>query len=407
MRPFGYLLSSSVVSNLADGVLKAGAPLLAVTMTRNPALVSLIGVATTLPWLLLALHAGAIADRADRRRIMMLASTARAVSLGGVALLASLGVLNLWLLLVAVLLAGVAEVFSDTSAQSVLPMTVEPGDLARANGRVVSSQTIGTDFLGAPLAGLVVAAVPAAVLGLPALLFAGAALFLLGMRGSYRPATVSTAPLMSDIATGLRYLRDHRFLSRLAACAGLMNLANSAYFAVFVLYAVGPGSRMGLEPAAFAPISAVLATGAIIGSLLAGRVSAALGEGHTVLGAWLVNSLLLLVPLLAPTLWALFPVAFLLGLTNAGSNVVVISMRQRLIPTELMGRVNSAYRLIGMGGMPLGSLIGGLIGTAFGLPAVFVTTVALCLIAWALIFPQLISPRLTCETALAGISGSR
>ncbi|MFI6812933.1 MFS transporter [Nonomuraea sp. NPDC050328] len=407
MRAFRHLLVSTATSNLADGLLKVGAPLLAVTMTRSPTLVSLVGMATTLPWLLLALHAGAIADRGDRRRIMMAAGLVRTATLGAATVLALCGWLSLPLLVAAVLLAGVSEVFADTSAQAVLPMTVPRERLTHANGQVVGVQTIGNDFVGAPLAGLLVALVPVAVIGAPALLYGLAALALVGMRGTYRPENPSTGPLRRDIASGLRYLREHRFLRTLAISAGLLNFANAAYFAVFILWAVGAGSRIGMEPAAYGLVMTTLAVGALVGSQVASRVAAALGDGRTLAAVWTLSSLLLLVPVLYPTPWALYVTGALLGVTGAAGNVIVISMRQRIIPEELLGRVNSAYRLIGMGGSPLGALAGGLVGEAYGLPAVFVSAVVVCLIAVALISPRLISRPLTCTTVVSGISGSR
>ncbi|MEV0592177.1 MFS transporter [Nonomuraea cavernae] len=412
-RSFTFLWSSTALSNLADGMLKVGAPLLAVTLTRSPTEVSLAGVAATLPWLLFALLAGAIADRADRKRIMVLANVARAGLLAIAAALAALGLLNLWLLLTALLLACVAEVFADISAQAVLPMTVSPGHLTTANGRVVGAQTIGNDFVGAPLAGLLVMLVPAAVFGGPALLYGAAGLLLLGMPGGFRPAPAAAArgrSMRADIAESLRYLWSHRFLRTLAITAGMLNVASAAYFAVFVLWVVGEGSRMGLQPSAYGLMMTAMAAGAVAGSLMSERITRRAGEGRTLIGAWLANSLLYLVPVLAPAGWLLYPTAVLWGVTSAAANVLVISTRQRLIPPELLGRVNSAYRLIGMGGMPVGAALGGVVGEIAGLPAVFLGAAGLCLVAiaflWRVVRHQISIP-LTSDPLVPGTSGSR
>ncbi|MFC4119741.1 MFS transporter [Nonomuraea zeae] len=443
-RTFGYLWSSTALSNVADGVLKVGGPLLAVSMTRSPTLVSLVGAAATMPWLLFALHAGAIADRADRRRIMVLANAARAVLLAAVAVLAGLGLLDLWLLLAAVLLAGVSEVFADTSAQSILPMAVPGKHLTRANGRVSTAQMIGNDFLGAPLAGVLVAALPAVIFGAPALLYGLAGLLLLGMRGAYGPAGPSTEPnsepgsepgtgssngssngssagssagsssgrrpLRRDIAEALRYLWAHRVLRSLAITAGLLNLANAAYFAVLVLWAVGAESRIGLAPHEYGLMTTAFAVGAVLGSLLSARAAGWFGEFRTLVYAWLISSLLLLVPVFAPSPWTLYPTAVLWGVTGAAGNVLVISARQRLIPAELLGRVNSAYRLVGMGGMPLGAALGGVVAEFVGLGAVLAGSAGVCLVAVGLVRRALsdrISRPLTSEPTLSDISGSR
>ncbi|MGA4988794.1 MFS transporter [Nonomuraea bangladeshensis] len=416
-RSFAFLWSSTALSNLADGVLKTGAPLLAVSMTRSPTLVALVGAAATLPWLLLALPAGAIADRADRRRIMATAGAVRAVALAVAAVLAASGALDLWVLLAAVLAAGVAEVFADTSAQSVLPMTVPASQLTRANGRVFSAQQIGNEFAGAPVAGLLVGLLPAAVFGAPALLYAAAAALLLGMRGTYRPARNTTqadgrsvsGPLLREIGEALRYLLAHRVLRSLAITAGLLNLANSAYFAVFVLWAVGDGSAISLPPEGYGLMMTALAAGAVLGSLLAERIAGAFGEFRALTACWLASSVLLLVPVVAPSPWALYPTAVLWGVLGGAANVLVISTRQRLIPPELLGRVNSAYRLIGMGGMPLGAALGGVVAEFAGLPAVLLGSIGVCLLGVGLVRHALrdrISRPLTSDAALPDITRS-
>ncbi|MFI7418411.1 MFS transporter [Nonomuraea sp. NPDC049684] len=415
-RAFWFLWSSTALSNLADGVLRVGAPLLAVSMTRSPTLVSLAGAAATAPWLLLALHAGAVADRADRRRIMTLANAARTAVLAVGALLAAAGLLNLWTLLAVIFAAGVSEVFADTSAQAVLPMTVAKDDLTRANARIVGVQTVGNDFVGAPVAGLLAGLLPAALFGAPALLYAAAALLLTGMAGSFRaapaapPASGPRRPLRADIAEALRYLWAHRLLRRLAISAGMLNLANAGYFAVFVLWAVGDGSRIGLDPTGYGLMMTAFAAGAVLGSPLTGPVTRLIGEAGTLVGAWLISSLLLLVPMLVPSPWALYPVAVAWGVTGAAANVLVVSVRQRLIPGELLGRVNSAYRLVGMGGMPVGAALGGLAGDLFGLAAVLAGAAGLCLVAVGLVWralPGRISAALTSEPTLPDISRSR
>ncbi|MFG6197946.1 MFS transporter [Nonomuraea sp. JJY05] len=411
-RSFGFLLSSTALSNLADGLLKVGAPLLAVSMTRSPTLVSLAGAAATAPWLLLALHAGAIADRLDRRRIMVVANVARAAVLTLAGLAALLGLLDLWVLLAAVLLAGMAEVFADTSAQSILPMTVPQDHLTRANGRVSTAQMIGNDFVGAPLAGLLVVALPAVVFGAPALLYGAAGLLLLGMRGTYRMDVprAQGRPLRRDIGEALRYLWSHRVLRSLAVTAGLLNLANAAYFAVFVLWAVGDGSRIGLEPGEYGLMTTAFAVGALPGSLLAGWAAGRFGELRALVGCWLMTSLLLIVPVIVPSPWTLYPTAVLWGVAGAAGNVLVISARQRLIPAELLGRVNSAYRLVGMGGMPLGAALGGVVAEFAGLGAVLVGATGVCLGGVGLVWRALsdrISRPLTSAPALSDISGSR
>lgn len=420
-RSFAFLLSSTALSNLADGVLKVGTPLLAVSFTRSPAQVALAGAAATLPWLLFALPAGAVADRLDRRRIMVLANASRAAVLAATAALTVAGLMNLWVMLAAVLLAGVSEVFADSSAQAVLPMTVDPALLTTANGRVVGTQMIGNEFLGAPLAGLLVTLLPAAIFGAPGLLYAAAGLLLLGMRGRFRagpaPERDGTAArdtgargMAGEVGEALRYLWSHRFLRTLALSAGLLNLASAAYFGVLVLWMVGEGSRFGLPPAAYGLMMTALAVGAVPGSLVAARIGRWAGERTALVLLWLVSALLYLVPVLTPAAWTLYPAAVLWGLSGAAANVLVISTRHQLIPSGLLGRVNAAYRLIGMGGMPVGAALGGIAGELAGLPAVLLGASGLCLAAVAMIarvvFTRISSP-VTSGATIHDISGSR
>ncbi|MEO3867298.1 MFS transporter [Nonomuraea sp. B12E4] len=157
-------------------------------------------------------------------------------------------------------------------------------------------------------------------------------------------------------------------------------------------------------------MSAAFAVGAVAGSLLPGRAAGIFGEFRTIIAGWLISSLLYLVPVLAPSPWTLYPVAVLWGVTGAATNVLVISARQRLIPAELLGRVNSAYRLVGMGGMPLGAALAGVVAELAGIAAVLVGAAGVRLTAVGLVWrapSDQISGPLTSEPTLSDISRSR
>ncbi|NED96971.1 MFS transporter [Phytoactinopolyspora alkaliphila] len=399
-RPFIYLWGASGASNLGDGLLLIGAPLLAVSLTREPFLVSIVTAAVWLPWLLFALHAGAIADRYDRRRIMMVASWSRAAALGMALTWTAVGELSLPLLYVTVLVVGTAEVFSDTSAQSMLPMLVDKRRLGDANGRLMAVQTVANHFLGAPFAGVLVSLAAGAIFGAAGLCYALAGLLLLRISGRHRPQKVSEKTLRADIVAGLSYLWGHRLLRNLAMSAGLINLGNNAYFAVFVLWLVGPESEVGLTAAEYGLMAAALGVGAVAGSLVVERVTRRYGHAQVLLGGLLIMCAFMVLPILFPTPVAVFAAAVVLGACGAGVNVIVVSMRQRLVPSELLGRVNASYRLIGMGGIPVGALGGGVLGTFAGLPAVFYTGVGLCLVA-AVVVARHVSARALRSAELA------
>ncbi len=369
------LWTAAATSNLGDGVLLVGAPLLAVQVTREPILVSGVQFAATLPWLLLALHVGAIADRRGRRALLQTAALLRATVLLGVGLAVAAGWLSLPLLYLAVLAFGVGEVVYDTTSQSVVPDLVPTEQLGPANGRLIGAQVVMNNFVGAPLAGLLVGISAASILLGPALLYLAAALLLLRLPGPYVPAARPPATLRTDIAEGLAYLRRQPALLAIGGIGAAMNLANTAYFSVFVLFVVGEDSYMGLDELAFGLLATALAAGSVLGSLLAGRIEARLGPRRALLIGLATTSLMMLVPVLTAAPLAVAAMALVLGFASIVANVTSVSSRQRIVPSNLLGRVNATFRLLVTGMMPLGALLGGTIAGAFGLRTLFLCAV--------------------------------
>jgi len=371
------LWTASTASNLGDGIVLIGAPLVVLQLTRDPALVAGVQVAITLPALLLTLQVGALADRRGRRGLMIAAALMRAAVLLGVGVAASMDALPLPLLYAALFVFGAGEVLFDTTSQSLVPDLVDRGELGVANGRLVGAQTVMNNFVGAPLAGVLVGLATASVFLGPAILYLGCALLLTRLPGRYQPPSRPPATMRSDIGEGLRHLRDQPALRSIAGLAGVVNLANTAYFSVFVLFVVGEGSPMGLPPAAFGALAAMLALGSIAGSLVAGRVEARLGPRRTLVGGTLSLSALMLIPVVTAGVVPIAAMALCLGFASVLVNVVSVSSRQRIVPTALLGRVNAAFRLVALGSMPLGALLGGILAGTFGLRPLFVAAVTL------------------------------
>jgi MFS family permease len=382
-RPFWQLWSASSLSNLADGLVKIALPLIAVTLTDSPGLVAGVTLAVTLPWLLFALPAGALADRVDRRIAMVTADVVRAAAVAVLAVPLVLGLESsaaaIWALYALALLLGTAETVYDTCAQSILPQVVPRDRLPRANGRLIAAELTANEFVGPPLGGLLVAAGVAAAFAAPAALWAAAVGVLLLLRGGFSVPREVPTTLRADVAEGLRYLWRHRLLRTLAAMTGLFNLATNATFAVFVLYAVGPDSTMGLTEVAYGLLFATLAAGSLIGALLADPIIRRLGRSRSLLVGILGGVGTVGIPALT-TIPLVIAAAFLVGgLTNALWNVVAVSLRQRITPDRILGRINSSYRLVAWGTRPLGAAAGGLLGELLGLRAVFAIAAALIL----------------------------
>lgn len=396
-RRFTHLLVASGLSNLADGLLSVGLPLLALSLTRSPVQISLVTVAFTTPWLLFSLHSGVLIDRYDRVRILALASLARILVLVVATGLAVTGSLTMTALLGLLVVFGTAEVFADSSAAALVPDVAPRARLGAANSRLMGLRQLANSFVGGPLAGLILALGTGWLFGIPAALCTAALLTVLrglrGPAGTTRPSD-GTAPggpatsgpattMRAELTHGLRYLWRHRVIRPLLVCATAMNFVNAGYFAVFPLWVVGPGSAVGLTPELYGLLAAALAGGALVGAVATERLQRHVREAPLIITSWTVNSALLLVPLVLPDARAIAGTFVLLGFTNMVGNVVNRTMRQQMVPTRLLGRVGGASQTLGYGCIPLGAALGGLIGEAFGLPVVFAGAVVMALAAAA------------------------
>jgi MFS family permease len=377
------LWTAAGLSSLADGVLKVALPLIAVGYTRSPALIAGLAFAFSLPWLLFALPAGALVDRLDRRRAMLGANLVRGGLLAAVTLLTGFGGGSIWALYVVAAGVGVAETIYDTAAQSIVPQVVGRARLAAANGRMYAAEQTANEFAGPPLAGVLVAAGVLAALVTPVALWAVAVAALLLVRGSYRVERTSRTTLRADIAEGLGFLARHKVLRTFSVMVGTFNFATGATFAVLVLYAVGPGSAMRLSEAGFGLLTATTAAGGLAGSFFAERVERRFGRIRTLWGSWLAGGLTVGVLAVTANPYAVGAAFFLGGAGILMSNVVMVSLRQRITPDRLLGRVSSAHRLVAWGTKSLGALAGGGIAEALGLRAVFavMTVLAFAVVA--------------------------
>jgi MFS family permease len=369
--PYRWLWGSSALSNLADGVLKVALPLVAVRYTQSPILVAGLTLALTLPWLLFALPAGALADRLDRRRAMVGANLVRATLLGILALCTVADLGSIWLLYAVALLVGTAETIYDTSAQSILPLVVPRERLVRANGRLYAAELTANEFVGPPLGGVLVSAGVALSFAAPAGFWVVAVGLLLLVRGSFRVERERRTTMRADIAEGLRFLWRNQVLRTLAVMVGVSNFATSALWSVLVLYAVGPASAMGLSEAGYGLLLTASAAGSLVGSFVAEWLEAHLGRSRSLLLTILATTLNASAPALTANAWLVGAAFFTGGLTIAVWNVVTVSLRQRITPDRLLGRLNSAYRLVAWGMMPLGAVAGGLLSEWLGLRAMF------------------------------------
>jgi MFS family permease len=370
---------AAAVSNLGDGVFQVALPLLAVSLTRSPTQIAGVAIAARVPWLVMALVAGALADRLDRRRTMVRVDLIRGVLLAGLAVAVAADAASMPLLYALALALGFAETLFDTASQSLMPALVESDDLSKANGRLYAAELVTNQFIGPPIGGLLAASALALAFGLTAAGYLLAAVALLTLTGTFRPQrTGPPTRLRADIAEGVRFVWHHSVLRTLGIMLGVWNMASTAAGAVFVLYAVEPGP-MQLSAASFGVLLTTGAIGGIIGSWVAPRLERSLGRRATLALCVATGGSMALVPALTTSPVAVGASFVMAGVAGVAWNVITVSLRQRITPDHLLGRMNSVYRLLGWGTIPVGALLGGVLADTVGLRWVFVVDAALTL----------------------------
>jgi MFS family permease len=363
---------ANAVSYTGDGVLVSALPLFAVTVTKDPRLISLVSAAMFLPWLLLSLPAGAIVDRHDRVALMWRSQAVQFAVMGTATVLITTRVAGIAVLAAAGFLLGCAEVVFSNAEQSALPALVPADLLSRANGNQQVVLTIGETFAGPPLGSALFAVRAALPFGLDAVSFAGSAALLAGLPRTAPSRAVqarSQQRMRAQIAEGVRWLAGHRLLRTVALLLGVSNFSSQMGQATLVLLATQTlhvGTRgYGL-----------LWTAAAIGSVLGGLVNPAITRRLGLLPSLTVAMATFAAVDAGIGLAPNFAVAAALMACNGFFvtmwNVVTVTLRQRIVPAELLGRVNSVYRMLGWGLMPLGALAGGFIAHAAGLRAAYV-----------------------------------
>jgi MFS family permease len=396
LRNFWRLWGANSLSNLGDGLYTFMLPVLALELTTSPALVAGVTVMLGLAWPLFGLQAGSIVDRADRRALMLIVNGLRALVLAGITTALLTGTLSLPVLYAAALALGIGETLMDTALTSVVPAVVGRERLGWANARITAAQTVTNSFVGPPLAGYLLAAGAALATGVSTLMYAGAGVFLMLMRGSFRAQQAShrdevtreKAPMGRHLTEGLRFLWANRLIRDLTLFTAAMNLFWGAWAAVLVVYAVAPGP-VGLSPFEYSLLLTSMAAGGVLGSVLCERVQRGLGT-HRALWIDVVGTAALLgMPALTTNPFAIGTAIFAAGLGASVWVVLVATIRQSIVPDALLGRVYSASRLISWGIGPAGAALAGVVAQVWGVQAVFATG-GLGGLALVILFPRLI-----------------
>ena len=362
---FSRIWSASLITNLVDGVLRLAAPLLAVSLTEDPILIGALSALGLLPWLFFAIPIGALVDRVDRRKALVLGNSLRAVIALFIAFAVSQGFINIWLLLISVFFFGICEVLVDTTSQAVLPQILDKSNYERGNSRLQISEVIVSQFAGAPLSGLLYAVSIALpfffsttgfiLAGLLILLFPFERAINVRKEGDAGQAKLG---LKGDIKFALNYLYQDKQIFSIVVITTLLGFFYSLSNAIAPLFIL---KELNVSPALFGVVLAIQGIGALAGSIAAPMVSKYLGRGKALAINVFFASLLVIFIGLSPNAYFFVAVSVLIGFTISVWNILLMSLYQSLIPPELYGRIHGARRTIVWGLMPIGALLGGVI----------------------------------------------
>ncbi|WP_089299594.1 MFS transporter [Haloechinothrix alba] len=366
-----WLLSSSTLSQLGDGIGKVAFPLLAATLTRDPLLIAGLAAIQFLPWLLFGVLAGTVLDRVDRKKAMIIANVTRALVVGLTAGFVYLDAISIWTVYAAAMLIGSAETVADTASNVLIPAVVPRRNLEGANSKLQSVEIVGQTFAGGPVGSLTFALFAAFPFLLNSIAYAIAAVLLLGLLGSYHPQRAAGADqqdgsgegtprarLRSELGNGMRWLVNSPLMLRLVLIATALNLLAELAQAQLVLYAL---EDLELSEAAFGMFAFIGGLGGLGGAAIAPRMIrrfrrvpvlvggvAAAGIGFAAMG--LTSN-----PVVGAALFGLFAAAVVTV------NVILATLRALLVPDGVLGRIIGVWRTLVWGSIPAGAMIGGVL----------------------------------------------
>jgi MFS family permease len=362
---FNRLFSASVISNLSDGLLAVAAPLLAITLTKDPVLISMMSALVMLPWLLFAIPIGLVVDRVDKRLLITCTNSLRFVISGLLALAISTDFITIYWLFLAAFLIGICEVASDTAAQSLIPVILEKKHYEHANSRISTAETVIQNFIGAPLSGFLYAIAIVLPFALNSLGFLIAAVFvflipahLVAHTREIQVVEDEKITFISELKFGLSYLWNDEKLKFLVifgtSTAFFFSLATSTTI-LFIT------ETLKMDPKFFGVFMAISGTGAVVASLVTPAMSKKLGRGNVLSYAIIAASVTILLQGLSSNIWIFTIIGFISAFVITNWNILLMSSYQVLIPPHLYGRIHGARRTFIWGVMPIGAFCGGVI----------------------------------------------
>ena len=355
---------ASLAANVADGVTMAAAPLLAVTLTKNPVLISAMSGIVMLPWLLFAIPIGVLVDRIDRRHLLAGAHAIRFLVASLIVLAVTTHTITIWWLLLAAFIIGICEVAADTTAQSLIPQILTEDQFERGNSRLQISETVIQGFVGTPLSGFLYAA--AAFLPFAA---NGVGYFVAAILATLIPVKFlqeqraervekSTTSFVDEMKFGMAYLVAHKQILRLVLTTAAIGFFFSMASSTSVLFIL---RQLHLKPTYFGALLTIEGIGAIVGGFMAPKLSKRFGRSRTMAFGIMTSAVLMLVVGFSPNIYFFAIVTTLELFAVTQWNVLLMAVYQSTIPSELYGRIHGTRRTLVWGLMPFGSLLGGVV----------------------------------------------
>ena len=384
---FRWLLGSTWISNIGDGIALAAGPLLVASLTSSPVLVAMAGLLQRLPWLLLGLYAGAIADRVDRKRLVIAADLARALVIGVICVAILTGNVSIGIVLVSLFLLGVAEVFADTTSQTLLPMVVEPRDLGVGNARLQGSFLLANQIVGPPLGAFLFALGLVWPFAAQALLVAASVLLVAKIatpKGAVRDVTGTH--VLRDITQGVAWLWRNDAVRTLAIVIVAFNITWGAAWSVLVLYAL---DHLQMGAVGYGLLTTAAAVGGLVSTGAYDWIERRFDLATVMRACLLLEVATHLALALATTGWVAVLIMVVFGAYAFVWGAVSTTVRQRATPSALQGRVGSVYMVCVFGGIVIGQALGGVIAQRWGLTAPFWFAFAGAGITLALVWGQL------------------
>ncbi len=376
---FTRLWAAFTATNLADGLSLTAFPLLAIELTDDARLIALVTVFRFVPFVLVGLPAGVLLDRFDRRRIAVIAQLGRGAAVGGLAVATAADRASVLLLVATAFAVGVGEVLTDGGLPALVRELVRVDQLEVANGRFSATQTVSNIFVGPPLGALLFQLRPALPFAVSVGLFVGATVLLARIPGRFLASSAGDEPasdgngsgdaegwlrrLVTEISVGLQYVWRHPVLRPMAFTVMAFSFVGQATNAVFVVLVT---ERFGIGGIGFGVLISLQGAVAVAMSVVVARLIGRVGHSGSMRFAVITftASSLLFGFTTAVALAAL--ASLVKGLADPAWNVVTNTVRQRLVPDEVFGRMMTAYLFIAWSMNPVGAFAGGVIAERWG-----------------------------------------